>query len=132
MIYLLTSIILLTTIFHLAYRFKVVTFCPICAGVVITWVIGLIASYLNAAWVNPVFVGLLMAGSIGALADKYGTQMGLIWKSLLVVIGLPAVYFVMEKDYKLGTLLAVLTLVLVILFIGCMDQLFTTDANILL
>jgi len=56
-----------------------------------------------------------MAGSIGALADKYGTQMGLIWKSLLVVIGLPAVYFVMEKDYKLGTLLAVLTLVLVIL-----------------
>lgn len=97
MIYYLLAIALLTLILWGLYKAKAISVCPICAAVVITWVGGLAALYWRASWSNPLIVAILMGASIGALADKYGSKFGFLWKSAVVLLGLPAVYFLTQK-----------------------------------
>lgn len=114
MLVLLGLIVALTAIFYAGYRLRIVGFCSICAAVVITWAIGLVAIYLNYEWSNPTLVGLLMAASIGAYAERFGTKMGLLWKTTLALIGLPAVYFVIAKDIPWSLVLGIMTIILVL------------------
>ena len=114
MIYPIISIAIITLVFAYLFNKKIINFCPICAGVAITWVIGLLGIYTNMSWANPVFVGLLMAGTIGALAEKYGNQKGLLWKSGIVLVGFPAVYYLASKNLALGILFGACTLILIL------------------
>ncbi|QQS23266.1 hypothetical protein IPM19_01730 [bacterium] len=115
MIYFLASILVLTIIFAYLYKTKLITVCPICAGVVITWLIGVVGIYTGQEWANPLIVAILLGASLGALADKYGSRFGLVWKTLMVLIGLPAVYFIVQENlwFGLGLVagLVILTLV---------------------
>lgn len=115
MIYFLVSILVLTIIFAYLYKAKIISICPICAGVIITWVIGVMGIYTEQEWANPLIVAILLGASLGALADKYGSRFGLIWKTLVVLIGLPAVYFIVQEKlwFGLGLVagLVILTLV---------------------
>lgn len=115
MIYFLASILILTLIFAYLYKSRIITVCPICAGVVITWLAGVIGIYTDQAWANPLLVAILLGASLGALADKYGSRLGLVWKTLYVLIGLPAVYFIVQEKlwFGLGLIIALIILTLV-------------------
>lgn len=102
MIYFSVSILVLTIIFAYLYKAKIITVCPVCAGVVITWLIGVVGVYTGQEWANPLIIAILLGASLGALADKYGSKFGLIWKTLIVLIGLPAVYFIVQEKLWLG------------------------------
>jgi hypothetical protein len=108
MIYFIISITVITLAFAFLYRARIITVCPICAGVVITWIAGAVGLYANQSWADPLIIAILLGASMGALADKYGSRFGLIWKSLMVLIGLPAIYFIVQKKplQGLGLLLA--------------------------
>ncbi|HLC45151.1 MAG: hypothetical protein A2722_04105 [Candidatus Doudnabacteria bacterium RIFCSPHIGHO2_01_FULL_50_11] len=107
MVYFLSSIAAITIIFTLLHKAKIVSVCPICAGVVVTWVGGIIGLYANQKWADPMVIAILMGASMGAVADKYGIRFGLLWKTLTVVLGLSAIYFIIGLSlYKgLGFLL---------------------------
>ena len=90
--------------------------CPICAAVVIAWVLGLVAIYSNATWIEPTIVGILMGASVGALAEKYGRQFGFIWKTLFVLFGLSAIYFIVKKDLYIGFGLLLIILIVTIIY----------------
>lgn len=115
MIYFLASILILTLVSALLYRARIITVCPICAGVVITWIAGIVGIYTNQAWADPLLVAILLGASLGALADNYGSKFGLVWKTLMVLIGLPAVYYIVQDKPWFGIVfiiaLAILTLV---------------------
>src|SRR3989344_8480013 len=83
--------------------------CPICALVVIVWVAGLFGIYLDAVWADPLIVAMLMGGSVGALAEKYGSRLGPVWKAVFVILGFIAVYFLVNKSVWPGIIFAVLT-----------------------
>lgn len=123
MIYQIILIVGVTLIAGLLYRARVVTVCPICGGVVLAWLVGLVGIYLDMAWVDPVFTGLLMGGSVGALAEKYGGKNGLIWKSALVLAGFPAVYYLVNKNLVFGVPLGVVALLLVLFTLERKEQL---------
>jgi hypothetical protein len=112
MIYFLTSILGLTLIFAFLHRARIVTVCPICAGVVITWFVGVIGLYINQTWADPLLIAILLGASLGALADKYGSKFGLVWKTLMVLLGLPAVYYIVQRKLWLGLGLVVALIVL--------------------
>lgn len=76
--------------------------CPICALVVVTWVLGLTGIYLNQPWANAVIVAILMGASLGAVAEKYGRKFGFVWKVLVVLFGAPAIYFLIIKSALIG------------------------------
>lgn len=90
-------------------------FCPICAVIVIVWLAGLLGLYLDARWANQILVALLMGGSIGAFAEKYGDKMGLIWKILFIVIGFSAVYFLVSQNLNFGLLFGIAIVPLAVL-----------------
>ena len=117
MIYFLLPIFVLTLIFWVLYRAKLSIICPICAGTLLTWAGGLVALYSGAAWADPLIIGILMGASLGALADKYGSRFGLFWKSAVVLLGLPATYFLVQKFLWPGVGL-VLLIVLLTWFFG--------------
>ena len=114
MIYFLISIAFTTLAFAFLYRARIITVCPICAAVVITWIVGGVGLYANQSWADPLIIAILLGASLGALADKYGSRLGLLWKSLMVLIGLPAIYFTIQKKPLLGLglllILAVITI----------------------
>lgn len=110
----IASIIILTFIFAYLYKAQVIKVCPICAGVVLTWTAGLVSVYTNQTWANPLVVAILMGASLGALADKYGNKLGLVWKSALIVVGLPAIYMLLQKKLLFG--LALLLIIILMTF----------------
>lgn len=116
MIYFLISILVLTLIFAWLYKIKVVTVCPICAGVVITWIAGIVLLYYGSTWANPLIIAILMGASLGALADRYGSRFGLIWKSAVVIIGLPSIYFIVQKSLWQGLILITVMVIITIFF----------------
>ena len=107
MLYYLLSIAALTIIFWALFKARVVSVCPICAGVVMTWAAGIAALYYGVSWANPLLIGILMGASLGALADKYGSKFGLFWKSSVVLLGLPAIYFVIQRSFWKGVILII-------------------------
>lgn len=114
MTYYLLSIALVTLVFWGLYKAHILSVCPICAGVVITWVVGVAALYSGAVWANPLGIAILMGASVGALADKYGNKYGLFWKSAVVLLGVPAIYLLVQKSlWQSLALLAVIAVVTV-------------------
>lgn len=87
--------------------------CPICALVVIAWIVGLVGIYTDANWISPLVVAMLMGGSVGALAEKFGSRLGMIWKSIMVIIGFSAAYFLATGSFWMGAVLGILVLLLV-------------------
>ena len=102
MFYFIISIFIVTIIFWGLHKGRIVTVCPICAGVLITWIGGIASLYYGASLGNPMIVAILMGASMGALADKYGARFGLLWKSAVVLIGLPAIYMLVQKSFWAG------------------------------
>lgn len=115
MIYFLASILILTLILAYLYKARIIAVCPICAGVVITWLIGITGIYTNQSWADPLLVSILLGASLGAVADKYGSKFGLIWKTLIVLMGFPAVYFIVQGKawFGLGLITALIIITLV-------------------
>lgn len=116
MIYYLISIVLLTIVFVLLRRIIVIKFCAICGAVLITWFIGLVGIYMNLPWADPLLILILMGASLGALAEKYGTKYGLIWKSLMILIGFPGVYYLVQERFWIGGGLMLVLVFLTIIF----------------
>lgn len=116
MIYYLISIALFTLIFWGLHKARLVSVCPICAGVVITWVGGIIALSLETSWANPLMIGILIGASIGALVTKYGSTLGLLWKSLVTVLGVASVYLLLQKQFWLGLALIAVIVILTIIY----------------
>lgn len=116
MIYYLGSILFLTIVFAFLYKARIITFCPICAGAAITWVVGVVGIYMNQSWADPVLTAILLGASLGAMADKYGSKFGLVWKTLVVLLGLPAIYYLVQGNLWLGAGLVAALLVLTFAF----------------
>ena len=98
MFYYLLAILGLSVIFWLLYKYKISPVCPVCAAVVITWAGGLVALYLGLAWQNALVVGILMGASMGALAERYGSKFGLLWKTSTVLLGFGSIYFLITGE----------------------------------
>jgi hypothetical protein len=105
LLYYIILIAALTLVFWLLHRAKLLQFCPICAAVVVTWLGGLIALYSDSSFANPLLIAILMAASMGALAERYGNRLGLLGKSALVLLGTPAIYLLVNKELTKGLLL---------------------------
>jgi hypothetical protein len=86
---------------------KLRNICPICAVVVITWT-GLLVWRFTGHNIDTILLATLMGMSAGAVATKYGQNK--IWKTLMVVLAVPAVLFV-TRD-QLGTGLIFLGLII--------------------
>lgn len=97
MIYLLISILILTVFFWIVnkVRNKAVV-CPICAATVVTWISALIGIYLNLFKVNNFLLAILIALSLGAGAEKFASKFGLWWQVLMVLSGVPAIYYLVQ------------------------------------
>jgi hypothetical protein len=98
MAYYFVTIFLLTLVFIALRRFHIISVCPVCAAAVVTWVGGLLAIQLHASWANPLLVAVLMGASMGALAEKYGSRFGLVWKTAMVLLGMSAIYFLVQPS----------------------------------
>ena len=113
--YSLLAIIVLTATLVLA-RGHDSNFCPICIATVAVWGVSLALLYFGpAGLVDPLFLAVLMGASVGAVATKYGNNWGLLWKTSVVVIGTPAVYFAASRQtgraLAFAAVLAVITVV---------------------
>ncbi len=126
MISFLLSIVVLTLIFWGLHKARIISVCPICAGAVITWVGGIVALYYGASWANSMVIAILMGASLGALADKYGNRLGLFWKSAAVLLGLPAIYLLVQKSLWQSLALIILLLLLTI-FVRKTNQIPSND-----
>lgn len=102
MLYYITAIAALTLVFWALHKLKVFPFCPICAGTVLIWASGLIGLYFRTDWANPTAIAILMGASLGALAEKHGSALGLFWKSSAVLLGFSAIYLVSQTDFLLS------------------------------
>ena len=72
--------------------FKRFLTCPICAAVVLAWSVLLILMLLGQE-IDRALMVILMSMSLGALAEKFSMKLGLAWKSGMVVLGLPMLWF---------------------------------------
>ncbi|MEK7075455.1 MAG: hypothetical protein AAB948_01480 [Patescibacteria group bacterium] len=119
MIYLLISIFILTVVLYFVRKTSGLYICPICIATVFTWSWSFIAVTFNLLDIPPVLISLLMAISLGATVQKYGSKLGLFWKTSVVLIGFPAVYLVSQgaflKAVLVGLVLALFTAVSFIL-----------------
>lgn len=116
MIYYLLSIGVLTGVFTYLRRVNILLVCPICAGVAMTWVIGVAGIYTQQEWADPLIIAVLLAASLGGLAEKYGSKFGFIWKTLFTLIGLQTAYLIVQKEWLWAVGLSVAIVVLTIGF----------------
>lgn len=79
--------------------------CPICATVVIAWS-GMLVWMWTGHVVDKVLLALLMGMSAGAIATKYGQNM--IWKSLMVILAVPAIWLVAKDRPAIAAIFIVL------------------------
>lgn len=69
--------------------------CPICAVVVITWSAMLVWMWTGHN-IDKTLLAILMGMSAGAIATKYGHN--IVWKSLMVILSVPAVWYVTKDE----------------------------------
>ncbi|MBI4363373.1 MAG: hypothetical protein HY545_00815 [Candidatus Doudnabacteria bacterium] len=99
MLYALFSIIVLTVVFWLVNKARPKTvFCPTCVATILVWLILLLGIYFNIFSADAQLVAILMAISLGAGIERFGPKYGLWWKTLMVVLGVPAVYFLAFEE----------------------------------
>lgn len=116
MIYLLISILILTFVLYFVRKTSDLTICPICMATVLTWSFAFLAVAFNFLEISPILIALLMAISLGAFIEKYGSKFGLIWKTVLVLVGFPAVYLVSQGAFLKAALTGLVLLILTSLF----------------
>lgn len=112
--YFLFSIILLTGFFWGMGPIFRKKFCPICLGTVLTWIFGLTLFLIGKlSRDDALFVIVLMALSLGAVTEKFGSRLGIFWKIAMVILGAPALYFLANQQIGqsivLGLVLALVT-----------------------
>lgn len=76
--------------------------CIICAAVVISWVTMLVLMWSGFA-VDKTILATLMGMSVGAIATKYAE--GLVWKALIVLLGLPMVWYTVNDKFAYAVIL---------------------------
>jgi hypothetical protein len=113
--YYLLTLLGLTIVFWVLYQHHFTKVCAICAAVVITWSASLIALYMNASWADTLVVAILMGASMGALAEKYSSMFGLVWKSSMVILGLPAIYLLVNKELSKALIFLLILMVITLL-----------------
>lgn len=66
--------------------------------------------YLDLFRLNNLFLAILIGISLGASTEKFGKRFGLGWKVAMVLLGAPAVYYVVQNklEYAIYLLLAML------------------------
>ena len=101
-IYYFISLVALTSLFWLLGRLQLIKICAICAAAVLTWTWGLIAIYLSLDWANPIAVAILLGASLGAIAERYGRTLGFLWKALWVILGLVAIFLLVQGQWLAG------------------------------
>ena len=107
-----TLIILgLTIVVWLIEKISKIKVCPICAAVVITWASMLILM-LSGYNIDKTILAILLSMSIGSLATKY--NFGLMWKTGMVVLGLPAGWYLVNDkfSYTIGLFIGMILLTL--------------------
>ncbi len=115
MIYLLISIFILTVVLYFVRKTSDLNICPICIATVFTWIWAFIAVAFKLLDTSPVLISLLMAISLGATIQKYGSKLGLFWKTICVLVGFPAVYLVSQGDFLKAVLFGLALVVFTIL-----------------
>lgn len=97
------SILAISAVVWLANRILPFTVCPICAGVLLTW-IGLVSAHFLGYQVDLVAPALLMGGSVVGimyqLEKKFHDQSAnalLFWKALFIPAGFVAAYAVLGQ-----------------------------------
>ncbi|GEM_PF-6526300 len=116
MSYLLISILILTFVLYFVRKASDLSICPICMATVLTWGFSFLALAFNFLNISPVLIALLMAISLGAFIEKYGSRFGLVWKTVLIVIGFPAVYLVTQGAFLKAVLSALALLLFTTMF----------------
>lgn len=101
--------------------------CPVCAGVLLTWVILLVAFFMGAS-VDPLAIGVLMGMSVtGAMSklEMRWKQKGMrhAWLMRLVVLigGFYTVVFVIKERWDAALLFALASLLLLVI-VGVLMQ----------
>ncbi|MHB8871333.1 MAG: hypothetical protein ACYC5G_02650 [Candidatus Doudnabacteria bacterium] len=125
MTYLLISIFILTVVLYFVRKTSDLNICPICIATVFTWSWAFIAVAFKLLDIPPVLISLLMAISLGATVQKYGSKLGLLWKTICVLVGLPAVYLVSQ-----GAFLKALLFGLALFLFTVLSFIFTKEKNI--
>ena len=69
--------------------------CFICAAVVITWA-GMLIWMWSGHNIDKILLAILMGTSVGAIATRYAQNM--IWKSLIVILSIPAVWYAVQDQ----------------------------------
>ena len=87
--------------------------CPICLAVVIAWATALILKWAGFK-IDNLILGILMGASVGAAATKYGQNM--VWKICFVLLGMPAIWFLINNQFIPAIILFVLLALLTIYF----------------
>jgi len=82
--------------------------CLICAATVLAWVTMLILMWSGFA-IDKILLATLMGMSVGAIATKYAQ--GLVWKTVIVILGLPFIWFTVNgRPLSAGILFGVILL----------------------
>lgn len=116
MTYLLISILILTFVLYFVRKTANLKICPICMATVLTWSFSFLAVAFNFLDIPPILIALLMAISLGAFIEKYGSKFGLIWKTVLVLVGFPAIYLVAQGAFLKAVLIGLALLIFISLF----------------
>jgi hypothetical protein len=99
LLYALISIVVLTILFRLLQKPFPKLFCPICLASVVTWCV-LLLLFLLGKNIDTTALVILMSISLGAMAERLGSRLGLVWKTLTVILGMSALYFLAQKDFS--------------------------------
>ena len=96
-------------------------FCPICAGVSVTWLWMLVAFHAGKP-IDPVMLGLLMGGTVVGLAYRiephlHPRRSSLLWKTCFIPLGFAAAFFLIKGAWLFGASATFLLAALPFLFI---------------
>ncbi|MDO8593715.1 MAG: hypothetical protein Q7R59_02375 [bacterium] len=93
------SILTVSAVVWLLNKILPFTVCPICAGVLLTWV-GLVGAHFAGYEVSLVVPALLMGGSVVGVTyqlEKKLDKPSLLWKVLFIPAGFIAAYALLEQ-----------------------------------
>lgn len=108
---LLPALISITIIYSIVWginKIRVKKFCPICAGVSITWLWLLIALFFGYHF-DTLLIGILMGASVVGLMYKLETT---VWAHAFAAVGFAAVYFLLNQNWLWFGISLVLTVTL--------------------
>ncbi|MBI5405514.1 hypothetical protein HY972_00540 [Candidatus Kaiserbacteria bacterium] len=118
------SILAISVFAWLAKRVLRIEICPVCAGVLLTW-IGLVGAYFAGYRIDPVIPALLMGGSVVGIAYQLEKKLRsaptgapLLFKMLFIPAGFVSAYAVLEQEWAVLLFATAFLLLLPLLFFG--------------